>query len=345
MQGIKLADANKSKLNRIDLLIGVDLYGTILLDGIRKRAADEPIAQRTIFGWIVFGSCASVRRPGKPPCGISCLQSTCSEATDADLRKFWELEEIPGTHAITEDENRCELHFASTHTRRTDGRYVVRLPFKEDAITEFVNSFQIASRALNRLEVRLSKDAKLADAYALFLKEYEQLGHMTPTAVSKNPDTRSFAGYYMPHHPVLRESSTTSPLRVVFNASCITSSGSSLNDQLLTGPKLQSDLPSILLRWRTHRLVYIADIAKMFRQILVHPADTKYHRILWRPNTDEPISSFDLLTVTYGTVCAPYLAMRVLKQLCDDEGEAFPDAASVLKKSTYVDVRSINYDS
>ncbi|XP_029055098.2 uncharacterized protein LOC114882376 [Osmia bicornis bicornis] len=337
LRGIKLADGNKSKLDRIDLLIGADLYGSILLDGLRKGSADEPIAQRTIFGWIVFGPCAPSTRRGTPSKGISCLQSNIPHANELNLRKFWELEEIPSFHALSEDENRCELHFASTHSRRTDGRYVVKLPFKEGAVTEFVDSFQIASRSLNRLEIRLSKDVKLAEAYSSFLSEYEQLGHMAPTVLPKNSDFRTSAGYYMPHHPVLRESSTTSPLRVVFNASCVTRSGSSLNDQLLTGPKLQTDLPSILLRWRTHRLVYIADIAKMFRQIFVYPADTKYQRILWRSDVDKPVSSYDLLTVTYGTACAPYLAMRVLKQLCDDEGAAFPRATSVLHESTYVD--------
>ncbi|KMQ86872.1 hypothetical protein RF55_14028 [Lasius niger] len=113
--------------------------------------------------------------------------------------------------------------------------------------------------------------------------------------------------FYMPHHPVLRETSSTSPLRVVFNASCNTNSGTFLNNQLLVGPKLQEDLSSIPLRWRTHRLVFIADIVKI------------------------------LLIVTYGTASAPYLAMRVLKQLCSDEGAKFPLAIPVLESSTYVD--------
>ncbi|KMQ87299.1 hypothetical protein RF55_13453 [Lasius niger] len=143
--------------------------------------------------------------------------------------------------------------------------------------------------------------------------------------------------FYMLHHPVLRETSSTSPLRVVFNASCNTNSGTSLNNQLLVGPKLQEDLSSILLRWRTHRLVFIADIAKMYRQILVHPSDTDYQRILWHPNAKLPISHYRLFTVTYGIASAPYLAMRVLKQLCSDEGAKFPLAVHVLENSTYVD--------
>ena len=35
------------------------------------------------------------------------------------------------------------------------------------------------------------------------------------------------------------------------------------------GPKLQTNLFEVLLQWRTHQFVYAADIAKMYRQILI----------------------------------------------------------------------------
>ena len=337
LQGLTFADGDSSTHDRVDLIVGADLYGSILLEGLRRGSASEPIAQNTIFGWIVFGPCKQCPS-GQSDSSINqsratCLYSFTSETMESDLRKFWELEEVPESLSLTEEEERCEKHFASSHCRRSDGRYVVRLPFKQNTVTDFVNSFQIASRSLERLENRLSKDVKLEEAYSQFLREYERMGHMAPVSDTENCESPV---YYMPHHPVLRETSTTSPLRVVFNASCVTSSGFSLNDLLLTGPKLQSDLPSILLRWRTHRFVFIADIAKMFRQIFVHPADTNYQRILWRSD-DHKTTAYRLLTVTYGTACAPFLAMRILKQLCLDEGTALPLAVAVLENSTYVD--------
>ncbi|KAK2577645.1 hypothetical protein KPH14_012903, partial [Odynerus spinipes] len=42
--------------------------------------------------------------------------------------------------------------------------------------------------------------------------------------------------YYLPHHGVLKPSSTTTKLRVVFNGSSPTSSGRSINDLMHTGP-------------------------------------------------------------------------------------------------------------
>lgn len=47
--------------------------------------------------------------------------------------------------------------------------------------------------------------------------------------------------------------------------------------------------------------------------------------------------TFQLLTVTYGTATAPFLANRVLRQLADDEGHDFPIASSILNRNFYVD--------
>lgn len=142
---------------------------------------------------------------------------------------------------------------------------------------------------------------------------------------------------YIPHHPVLRESSCTTKLQVVFNASNKTRDGTALNDLLMVGPKLQQDLASILLRWRQFYYVYTADIAKMFRQILVHPDDADYQRILWRPPDSPSVNHYRLRTVTYELAPAPFLAMPVLQQLALDEGNSYPDGLSILKNCIYVD--------
>ncbi|XP_018362808.1 PREDICTED: uncharacterized protein LOC108760980 [Trachymyrmex cornetzi] len=75
----------------------------------------------------------------------------------------------------------------------------------------------------------------------------------------------------------------------------------------------------------------------MFRQILVNPLDADFQRILWRPSSDKPVAHFRLLTVTYGLAPAPYLAMRVLKQLSLDERSDYPAAVPILRDSVYVD--------
>ena len=77
---------------------------------------------------------------------------------------------------------------------------------------------------------------------------------------------------YLPYHAVLKQEDVKK-IRVVFNASQKTGSAKFFNDFLLPGLKLQKDITTILTRWRIFAYVFTADIAKMFRQILVHPED------------------------------------------------------------------------
>ncbi|XP_076384295.1 uncharacterized protein LOC143262293 [Megalopta genalis] len=153
-------------------------------------------------------------------------------------------------------------------------------------------------------------------AYRDFLAEYEALEHM-----EEAPQAPRDGAVFLPHHPVVKRNVDGAPrVRVVFNASSPTSNGLSLNDHLLTGPKLQRDIFSVLLRWRVPRFALKADIEKMFRQIRVYEEDADLQRILWRRGPDQEPREFRLTTVTYGTACAPYLAQRVLLRLAEDEG-------------------------
>jgi hypothetical protein len=68
----------------------------------------------------------------------------------------------------------------------------------------------------------------------------------------------------MPHHGVVKETSSTTKLIVVFNGSEKSSNGVSLNDILITGPKVQDELYEIVQRFRLHRIVMSADKAKMY---------------------------------------------------------------------------------
>ncbi|RYA67671.1 hypothetical protein DD595_26085, partial [Enterobacter cloacae complex sp. 4DZ3-17B2] len=134
----------------------------------------------------------------------------------------------------------------------------------------------------------------LALEYSNFLREYEQLGHMELIPCKETPIPPQ--AVYIPHQAVVRDVKGVMKIRVVFNASCISSNGSSLNDHLLIGPKLQADLPAIILQWRQWKYVFAADIIKMYRQILVDRQDTDFQRILWC-DEDNNVHHYRLLTV------------------------------------------------
>ena len=136
---------------------------------------------------------------------------------------------------------------------------------------------------------------------------------------------------------MFKHSSLTTKLRVVFDGSSKTTNGLSLNDVLLVGPNVQQDLFSILLRFRTHKYVLIADIEKMYRQIRVADEDCHYQRILWRDSPLEPLRHYALRTVTYGTASASFLATRCLLQIARDHQTSFPQAALAITNDFYVD--------
>ncbi|XP_076546674.1 uncharacterized protein LOC143305757 [Osmia lignaria lignaria] len=257
------------------------------------------------------------------------------EALDQNLKRFWELEDLPGKVMLTPEEQKCESHFRETHTRTPEGRYVVRLPFKTDPPIELGESRLGALRSLRSQENRLHQNQTTYQEYCNFLSEYESLGHMRE--INQAHITSNNPTYYIPHHAVFRSTSATTRLRVVFNASRRTSNGKSLNDHLLSGPKLQKDLAAILGRWRQFQYVYTTDIAKMYRQILIDSRDRDFQRILWRNDQTDPVKEYQLLTVTYGTTSAPYLALRFLQQLNQDAGFNYPDASYVLNNQAYVD--------
>lgn len=62
-----------------------------------------------------------------------------------------------------------------------------------------------------------------------------------------------------------------------------------------------------------------------------------YQRILWSASPSEPPKNYQLLTITYGTAVATFLALRVIKQLILDEGSTFPLVMSILCDKIYVD--------
>ena len=153
----------------------------------------------------------------------TCLSSLSLIPEEETLKKFWEIEDLPQSHHFTKEEQACEHHFQLTTTRNEVALFIVKLPFKEDAIP-LGDTFQQAKRRLETLLYRLSKNESLHTRHAAFIKEFLDLGHMEKIPESEVPIATS-KSFYLPHHCVFKESSTTTKLRVVFDASAKTTSG------------------------------------------------------------------------------------------------------------------------
>ena len=88
--------------------------------------------------------------------------------------------------------------------------------------------------------------------------------------------------WYLPHHPVLKKPGKT---RVVFDCTA-KYRGTSLNDQLLTGPDLTNTIVGVLMRLCEEQVALLADIECMFHQVRVPPDNQDAFRLLWWPGGD-----------------------------------------------------------
>ncbi|XP_060665680.1 uncharacterized protein LOC132797951 [Drosophila nasuta] len=331
LPAIELADPHFYKSAQIDILIGADILPSVILSGSRPNICGSLLGQETVFGLILTGP-VSQSMSTTVSAFSTRVALQADEQLDSLLSKFWEVEDIPAK-LIKESDFVCEENFVKTTSRSKCGRYRVTLPFRKPDGIELGHSRSIALAQFLKNENRLSRNDSLKEQYNAVLQEYVDLGHMTPISHQAIGTTSNF---YLPHHAVFKPDSTTTKVRVVFNASCPSSNGKSLNDILHSGPILQSDLTLQILRWRYYRYVFNADITKMYRQILMDSKHTPFQRILFR-TSDGVIRDFELSTVTFGVNCAPFLALRVLQQLADDIRLEYPLASRVISKNMYVD--------
>lgn len=329
LRQLELADPHYAKPGKVDLLLGADVYSEIITAGLRKGPRGSPIAQNTHLGWILTGQISSTEALQGYATTLS--MHICIE--DKMLQRFWEIEEGACKKHLTGEEEGCEQHFKETHTRQEDGRYAVALPFKDpDPLCQYGESRDVAKARWLQMERRLEKDPSLKKEYNEVMNEYLDLQHMQEL---KREDKYKPTAVYLPHHAVIRADKTTTKVRVVFDASCKYKNQVSLNDDLMVGPRLQQDLRHIIMRWRQHKVGLVADIVKMYRQVIVTQPD--FQRVLWRENSNDEIRDFQMNRVTFGMASAPYLATKVLQQLAIDEKEQHPAAAAIALTDFYMD--------
>ncbi|XP_066261269.1 uncharacterized protein [Euwallacea similis] len=340
---INLADEKFNEPKQIDVLLGVDIFYNLLGSGKLKLGKGLPMLQETSLGWVISGNLiCRESQSRKVVCNLA--TSISNKTLNDSLTKFWQIEEFENVKFLSKEENYCEEYFNQTTTRDMDNSFVVRYPFNNQTDFSLGDSKSNALKRLKNVEKRLEKDKDLKKQYVEFMTEYENLGHMTLQGPIEKDISIPNNSYFLPHSAVLKNSITTK-CRVVFDASCKTSLGISLNDTLLVGPVVQDDLYSILIRLRLRKIGLSADIKMMYRCIKIHEEERNFQKILWRPNLNDPINVYKLNTVTYGTSSAPFQATRCLIELAERNKDRYPRTAEIIKRSFYMDDLLVSIDS
>ncbi|XP_072158029.1 uncharacterized protein [Bemisia tabaci] len=331
-RSLPLADPDFDWPGPVDMLIGADLLPLALTGDSIKLGSPAPVAWGTLFGYVVLGP--APRRTASEDTAVS--RKVLLTREPPNLSKLFEdfcaIEDVAPAARQDPTDEYVENFYTATTTQGADGRYCVRLPFKPEH-PPLGTSLARAEVRFRALERRFEKEPEFHAAYKKFMQEYENNGFMSPAAIP--PATAPH--YFIPHHAVVKESSSTTKLRVVFDASAPTSTKVSLNQVLLPGPKLQTDIRDLIINFRKHPITLTADIQQMYLYINIHPSDAKFQMILWRPDKTAPVRAYTLNTVTFGVNCSPFLAIRTTQQTATDYGQEDPDAAKALTSEVYVD--------
>ncbi|KAH9409353.1 hypothetical protein TYRP_010356 [Tyrophagus putrescentiae] len=206
------------------------------------------------------------------------------------------------------------------------GRFSARLPFLPGQKPR--NNFWSAKHRQVRLQERLERTG-LTDDYRAHLMEYVENGHAVPAPQIKC--LWADDAFYLPHREVIKETSSSTRFRIVFDASA---GAPSLNDQLFKGNAEQLKLPDCLMRFRSQPVAVIADISKAFLQIEIDPADQSYLRFLWLDGPD--LQVYQMCRLPFGLVSSPAILIQVINTLIDQHSASYPFAADLLKNAFYI---------
>ena len=184
----------------------------------------------------------------------------------------------------------------------------------------------------------MSKNSEKAAAYDEALMGYVKKGYARKLtqeeveAAKMNPKT-----WFLPHHGV--SNPNKKKLRVVFDAAA-SCQGTSLNDNLLTGPDLLQNLVGILIRFREERVAIMGDITEMFHQVKMRVEDQPALTFLWRGgDTSKTPDHYRMLVTIFGARCSPVAASYVLQRTADDHRDDAESAVivSAIRQSFYMD--------
>ena len=158
---------------------------------------------------------------------------------------------------------------------------MVTWPWKEKN-PDLPENYQLGFGRLKSIIQKLVKHPQLLQQYEAIIQEQLQRG-----IIEKVTETSAEGPlkHYIPHHPVITPSKTTTKLRVVYDASAKTRQcNKSLNECLYRGLVMLPDLPGLLLRFRLSPIGIISDIEKAFLSISLQTRDRDVTRFLWLKN-------------------------------------------------------------
>ena len=215
-------------------------------------------------------------------------------------------------------------------------RYSVKLPWKEGR-DSLDSNYELSLARMKGQVKKLRKEPEVLQEYDSVIKGQLVSGVIERVAELEESDRV----YYIPHLAVIRKETTTTKLRVVYDASAKSGKGGvSLNDYLHKGPSLTPLLFDILVRFREKRVALVGDIEKAFLNIEVDKADRVFLRFLWLENASHPeskIAVYRFCRVVFGLNASPFLLNGTLRYHISRFKDEDPEFVRTMIESFYED--------
>ena len=217
-------------------------------------------------------------------------------------------------------------------TIRFDGeRYEVAVPWKHER-PELLPNRQMAEKQLQTVEKKLMQDEKLAQVCQSVVDDYLSKGYIQEVP---EDEPKPLSEWFLPHFPVVRPEKSTSRVRVAFDASA-QQNGKSLNSESLPGPKLQSNIVDILVKFRKQPVVMAGDVSQMYHQIHLRPGYRPLHRFLYRDlgSGDTP-KVYEFKRFIFGGCYCPFCVQFAWQQNARLNKETYPLGANAVLEHSY----------
>ena len=214
------------------------------------------------------------------------------------------------------DEIAIEKFHDSVEWHEDIKKYSVGMPFNY-RIERLKQNKELAYARLFQLVKKFVQDTNFAVQYALVIKDYidkyaEEV--LNPEEPTNGPIC------YLPHRAVVRQDSSTTKLRIVFDGSAKCGRDEvCLNDCLMQGPNLVQCIAACLINFRTRNYAFSSDLEKAFLQILIKQDHRDVLRFLFPIDPLNPLSQvkvYRFKVVIFGANCSPFhLAAVIVKHL------------------------------
>lgn len=148
-----LADPGFNCTADVDLLLVAEIYYEVVWSQPTVMPGGLPWLYYTALGWIISGPIPTEHHHGASSQGIFCFLMTGA----------WLAVKGP-RNSKYEDEVACEKHFQKTHSRQSDGRFIVSLPFRYSS-ESLGRSMEAALHRFLSLERKLQRNTELHTEY------------------------------------------------------------------------------------------------------------------------------------------------------------------------------------